>query len=153
MADEVGFVTMAGARATTTAPEVGIGMLGYAFMGKAHTNAYKKIPYMIYPPPAVPKLVAIAGRDEAAVKETQGFTDVLVTEAYHPFWSNWWPHGHIIGWEHTFVHEIAHLLDAIVNNKEVAPYGATFEDGYRNAVICDAIVQSSLEGRRIAIEY
>ena len=397
MADEVGFVTMAGARATSAAPEVGIGMLGYAFMGKAHTNAYKKIPYMIYPPPAVPKLVAIAGRDEAAVKEaalrygyegyytdwrkmladprvqlfdnagpnnlhaepciaaaeagkhilcekpmarsreeaqamlnavkktgvkhmvsfnyrfvpairqayeliksgdlgeiyhfravylqewiadpnfplvwrldkktagsgalgdlgahiidlgrflagepasvmaltktfikerplpggkgsgnvevddafeaiiefengaigtleasrfcpgrknyemfeingskgsirfnlerfnelevfwkdapvkeTQGFTDVLVTEAYHPFWSNWWPHGHIIGWEHTFVHEIAHLLDAIVNNKEVAPYGATFEDGYRNAVICDAIVQSSLEGRRIAIEY
>jgi len=397
MADEVGFVTMAGARATSAAPEVGIGMLGYAFMGKAHTNAYKKIPYMIYPPPAVPKLVAIAGRDEAAVKEaalrygyegyytdwrkmladprvqlfdnagpnnlhaepciaaaeagkhilcekpmarsreeaqamlnavkktgvkhmvsfnyrfvpairqayeliksgdlgdiyhfravylqewiadpkfplvwrldkktagsgalgdlgahiidlgrflvgepasvmaltktfikqrplpggigsgivevddafeaiiefengaigtleasrfcpgrknyemfeingskgsirfnlerfnelevfwkdapvkeTQGFTDVLVTEAYHPFWSNWWPHGHIIGWEHTFVHEIAHLLDAIVNNKEVAPYGATFEDGYRNAVICDAIVQSSLEGRRTAIEY
>ncbi len=62
MADEVGFVTMAGARATSAAPEVGIGMLGYAFMGKAHTNAYKKIPYMIYPPPAVPKLVAIAGR-------------------------------------------------------------------------------------------
>src|SRR5947209_20380352 len=69
MADEVGFVTMAGARATQTAPEIGIGMLGYAFMGKAHTNAYKKLPYMIYPPPAVPKLVAIAGRDDAAVKE------------------------------------------------------------------------------------
>jgi hypothetical protein len=68
MADEVGFVTMAGARATTTAPEIGIGMLGYAFMGKAHTNAYKKVLYMIYPPPAVPKLVAIAGRDEDAVK-------------------------------------------------------------------------------------
>ena len=90
---------------------------------------------------------------DASPKETQGFTDVLISESYHPFWSNWWPHGHIIGWEHTFVHEIAHLLDAIVNNKEVAPYGATFEDGYRNAVICDAIVQSSLEGRRIAIEY
>src|SRR3989442_7896562 len=74
MADEVGFVTMAGARATQTAPEIGIGMLGYAFMGKAHTNAYKKLPYMIYPPPAVPKLVAIAGRDEAAVPK-----------AAHPF--------------------------------------------------------------------
>src|SRR5258708_39736322 len=70
MADEVGLVTMAGARATQTAPEIGIGMLGYAFMGKAHTNAYKKLPYMIYPPPAVPKLVAIAGRDEAAVPKT-----------------------------------------------------------------------------------
>jgi predicted dehydrogenase len=44
-------------------------------------------------------------------KETSGWTNVLVTEGYHPWWSNWWPHGHIIGWEHTFVHEITHLLD------------------------------------------
>jgi predicted dehydrogenase len=88
-----------------------------------------------------------------AARETQGFTDVLVTESYHPFWSNWWPHGHIIGWEHTFVHEIAHLLDAIVNDKDVAPYGATFEDGYRNAVIVDAILQSAQEGRKVEINY
>ena len=63
MADDVGFMTMAGARADGEAPEIGVGMLGYAFMGKAHTNAYKKLPYMICPPPAVPKLGAIAGRD------------------------------------------------------------------------------------------
>ena len=397
MSEQVGFVTMAGARAEGAAREIGVGMLGYAFMGKAHTNAYKTLPYMVYPPPAVPKLVAIAGRDEAAVSEaarrygyerpytdwreliadprvelfdnggpnglhaepciaaaaagkhilcekplgrtreeakamldavagkpikhmvgfnyrfvpairhaydliqsgalgeiyhfravylqewitdpdfpliwrlqgdaagsgalgdlgahiidlarflvgepasvmaltrtfiperpladgsgrgkvtvddafeavvefeggtvgtleasrfapgrkngqaweingskgslrfdlerfnelevywqdppvkgTAGFTRVLVTEAEHPFWSNWWPHGHIIGWEHTFVHEIAHLLDAIVNDKDVAPLGATFEDGYRNAVICDAILESAREGRRVRIEY
>src|SRR5579884_933309 len=368
MSDDVGFVTMGQARAVGEVPEIGIGMLGYAFMGKAHTNAYKTLPYMVYPPPAIPHLVAIAGRNEEAVreaahrygyeryytdwqqliedsrvqlfdnggpndlhaepciaaaqavkhivafnyrfvpairqayeliksgalgqiyhfraiylqewiadpnfplvwrlrkgvagsgalgdlgshiidlarfligepssvmammktfvkerplpdgsgtgevgvddafeaivefengaigtleasrfcpgrknhqvleingskgsirfnlerlnelevfwtdgpKETQGFTNVLVTEAYHPFWSYWWPHGHIIGWEHTFVHEIAHLLDAIVHNKDVAPYGATFEDGYRNAVICDAIEQSSREARRVAIHF
>jgi len=34
-------------------------------------------------------------------------------------------------------------LDAIVNDKSVAPYGATFEDGYKNAVICDAILKSA----------
>jgi predicted dehydrogenase len=397
MPEQVGFMTMAGAKATRTAPEIGIGMLGYAFMGKAHSNAFKKLPYMMYPPVAIPKLIAIAGRTEDAVKaaalrygyegyytdwrqlvadprvqlfdnggpndqhaepciaaaragkhiicekpmarstaeakqmldavneagvkhavafnyrfvpairqayelidsgalgriyhfravylqewitdpefpliwrldkqlagsgalgdlgshiidlarflvgepksvmgltktfiaerplpdgkgrgkvevddafealvefqngavgtleasrfapgrknhqvleingskgslqfnlerfneldvfwkdaaprETQGFTNVLVTEAYHPFWSNWWPHGHIIGWEHTFVHELHHMLDAIVNDKSVAPYGATFEDGYRNAVICDAIVQSAREGRRVEITY
>lgn len=90
---------------------------------------------------------------DATPKESQGFTNVLVTESYHPFWSNWWPHGHIIGWEHTFVHEITHLLDAIVNNKDIAPLGATFEDGYRNAVICDAILQSAQEGRRVNIQY
>jgi predicted dehydrogenase len=86
-------------------------------------------------------------------KVTQGFHDVLISEGYHPFWSNWWPHGHIIGWEHTFVHEINHLLDAIVNNKDVAPYGATFEDGYKNAVICDAILESAESGRRVDVTY
>src|SRR3977135_2284072 len=47
--------------------EIGVGMLGYAFMGKAHTNAYKKIPYMTWPPPLVPRLVGIAGRNEEGV--------------------------------------------------------------------------------------
>ena len=397
MTDESGFMTMAGPKAKGKAPEIGIGMLGYAFMGKAHTNAFKKIPYMLYPPPAIPRLVAIVGRNEEAVKEaanrygyetyytdwrrilgndqiqlfdnggpndahvepciaaakagkhilcekplarsakeaavmldavtkagvkhmtgfnyrfipairqvkyliekgllgdiyhfravylqewiadpdfrmvwrldkklagsgalgdlgshiidlarfligeprrvsaftktfiknrlssngtsmdsvtvddafealiefengaigtleasrfcpgrknfnsfeingskgsirfnlerlnelevfwkgeapkeTQGFHDVLVTESYHPFWENWWPQGHIIGWEHTFVHEIGHLLNAIVNNQPIEPYGATFEDGYKNAVICDAILASAETERVQPIRY
>ena len=397
MSKETGFTTMAGARAEGQAPEVGVGMLGYAFMGKAHTNAYKKIPYMMYPPPAIPRLVAICGRDEGAVaeaarrygyegyytdwrkmlendriqlfdnggpnnlhaepciaaaeagkhvfcekpmartaeeakqmldavekagvkhmvafnyrfipamrqvryliesgalgriyhcrasymqewimphygtpmiwrldksaagsgalgdlgahiidlcrflageiksvsamtrtfiserpgpggvsakvdvddafeacvefengaigtleatryaagrknflrleingekgsihfnlermneldvfwvgeepKETQGFHNVLVTEAYHPWWSNWWPHGHIIGWEHLFVHELTHFLDCMVNKKDVAPYGGTFEDGYRAAVICDAIAESAQKKKQVDIKY
>ncbi|NOZ73155.1 MAG: Gfo/Idh/MocA family oxidoreductase [Chloroflexi bacterium] len=397
MSEETGFTTMAGAKAEGQAQEVGVGMLGYAFMGKAHTNAYKTIPYMMYPPPAIPRLVAISGRNQDAVaeaarrygyekyytswramledpdvqlldnggpnnlhaepsiiaaelgkhilcekplardaaeakemwdavekagvkhmvafnyrfvpairlirnlidegklgriyhfrasylqewimphygtpkiwrldksvagsgalgdlgahiidlahflvggvksvsgltttfikerataegtiatvdvddafaaaiefengalgtleasrfaaghknantfeinaekgsirfnlerlnelevfwiddepKETQGFHTVNVTEAYHPWISNWWPHGHIIGWEHTFIHEITHLLDCIVNDKDVAPYGATFEDGYRCAVVCDAIVQSSQSRKIVDIRY
>jgi predicted dehydrogenase len=397
MSDEVGFVTMTGPHASGDAPEIGIGMLGYGFMGKAHTNAYKKLPYMIYPPPAIPRLEMIAGRTEAGVreaahrygynrwttdwqemvrddrvqlfdigvpnnahaepciaaaqagkhvlcekplgrtakeaatmleavtkagvkhmvgfnyrfvpairqlkylvdagllgqiyhfrgvylqewitdpnfpfswrldkkmagsgalgdlgahvidlarflvgeprrvgamvktfikerplpdgsgkgevtvddgfvttvefengaigtieasrfcpghknyemieingskgsvrfnlerlnelevfwkgeapKETQGFHNVLVSESYHPFWENWWPHGHMLGWEHSFVHEIAHLLHAIVNDREVAPYGATFEDGYKNAVICDAILESAGHERFVSITY
>ena len=60
---------MAGAKAEGEAPEIGVGMLGYAFMGKAHSNAYKKIPYMMYPPPAIPALAAICGRNEEAVAE------------------------------------------------------------------------------------
>jgi predicted dehydrogenase len=398
MSEETGFTTMAGAKAQGEAPEIGVGMLGYAFMGKAHTNAYKKIPYMVYPPPAIPTLIAICGRDEEAVaeaarrygyesyyvdwrkmledervqlfdnggpndvhaepciaaaeagkhilcekplartadeakrmldavekagvkhmvafnyrfvpavrqarhliesgalgqiyhyravypqewimphynasmiwrlrkevagsgalgdlgahiidlgrflvgemksvsamtrtfikerpwsdgsgigqvdvddafaavvafengaigtleatryaagnknrqtwevngekgairfnlermnelevfwvgeepRETQGFHNVLISEAYHPWWEHWWPHGHIIGWEHTFVHEIAHLLDCIVNDEDVAPYGATFEDGYRAAVICDAILESAATKREVDIKF
>jgi predicted dehydrogenase len=397
MSEGTGFTTMAGRRAEGDAPEVGVGMLGYAFMGKAHTNAYKKIPYMMYPPPAIPRLIAIAGRNESAVAEaarrygyeryytdwrqmladdrvqlfdnggpndqhaepsiaaaeagkhiicekplgrnaeeskamldavtkagvkhmvafnyrfvpailqarelvksgalgriyhfravylqewimphynqgmiwrlskeragsgalgdlgahiidlgrflvgeitsvgamtrtfieerpldgggsgrvdvddafvatvafdngaigtveatrfaagrknfnsfeingekgsirfnlermnelevfwvgedpraTQGFHNVLVSESYHPYWENWWPQGHIIGWEHTFVHELTHLLDCIVNNKDVAPIGATFEDGYRNAVVCDAILESAASRRQVDVKY
>jgi predicted dehydrogenase len=398
MSEETGFTTMAGAAAEGEAPEVGVGMLGYAFMGKAHTNAYKTIPYMMYPPPAVPKLVSISGRSEEGVsaaakrygyqkyttdwreqvndpeiqlfdnggpndthaepciaaaeagkhilcekplartadeskrmldavekagvkhmvafnyrfvpavrqirnlidsgalgqiyhwravylqewimphynekkiwrldkdvagsgalgdlgahiidlahylvgdvksigaltktfikerelpdgsgmgevdvddafvaalefqngalgtleatrfaggrknyncfeinaekgsirfnlermnelevfwvgekpKETEGFHDVLVTEGHHPWWENWWPHGHIIGWEHTFIHEITHLLDCIVNDREVGPHGATFVDGYKAAVICDAILESAGSGKQIDIKY
>jgi predicted dehydrogenase len=398
MTEETGFTTMAKARAEGEAPEIGVGMLGYAFMGKAHSNAYKKIPYMMYPPPAIPRLVAVCGRNQGAVaeaarrygyegyytdwrkmleddriqlfdnggpnnmhagpciaaaqagkhvfcekplartageakqmldavtkagvkhmvafnyrfvpairqawdliesgalgqiyhyravylqewimphhntsmiwrldkelagsgalgdlgahiidlgrflvgemksvsamtrtfieerplsegsgtgkvdvddafvaavefengaigtleatrfaggrknyevleingekgsirfnlermnelevfwvgeepQETQGFHDVLISEAYHPWWENWWPHGHIIGWEHTFVHELTHFLDCIVNDKEVAPCGATFEDGYRTAVICDAILESAATKKQVEIKY
>lgn len=90
---------------------------------------------------------------DEAPKETRGFHNVLVTEGYHPYWSNWWPHGHIIGWEHSFVHEFHHFFDAIVNKKPVAPWGADFVDGYRNAVICDAIVESAQSGRMVDIQY
>ena len=52
--------------------EIGVGMLGYAFMGKAHSNGFRKIGYMTWPPPLRPRLVAIAGRDEQAVGEAAG---------------------------------------------------------------------------------
>ena len=84
---------------------------------------------------------------------TQGFHNVLVTEMNHPWMEHWWPAGHIIGWEHTFVHELAHLLDCIVNDKEVAPYGATFEDGYRCAVVCDGILESAASRRQVDLNY
>ena len=89
--------------------------------------------------------------DEPA--EAQGFRNVLVSEPSHPWWENWWPQGHIIGWEHTFVHEITHLLDCIVNDSDVAPIGADFVDGYRNSVICDAILESAESKRQVDCVY
>jgi predicted dehydrogenase len=83
----------------------------------------------------------------------RGFRTVLVSEANHPFWQHWWPPGHIIGWGDTFVEELNHLLEAIAGHHEVGPHGATFEDGYRAAEICDAIVRSSESGRRETVSY
>ncbi|MGZ4411161.1 MAG: Gfo/Idh/MocA family protein [Gaiellaceae bacterium] len=83
----------------------------------------------------------------------RGFKTVQVTEADHPFQQWWWPPGHVLGWEHSFTHEIRHLLSAIARDSEIAPYGATFEDGYRAAEVCDAIVRSSGEGHRELVRY
>jgi predicted dehydrogenase len=82
-----------------------------------------------------------------------GFRTVLVSEADHPFWEHWWPQGHMIGWEHSFVHELHHLLTAIRDDTDVAPHGATFEDGYRAAEVCDAMLRSAETGARQTVGY
>ncbi len=51
-------------------PHVGIGVLGYGFMGKVHSNAYIKIPYTYAEPPAYPRLIAMCGRNEERVRDT-----------------------------------------------------------------------------------
>jgi predicted dehydrogenase len=91
--------------------------------------------------------------DSSPGRSAQGFRQVLVTDTDHPFLSWWWPPGHIIGWEHTFVHEIHHFLNAIATGEDVRPYGADFEDGYRAAEVCEAILRSNETGRREAITY
>jgi predicted dehydrogenase len=82
-----------------------------------------------------------------------GFQTLLVSEPNHPFWANWWPAGHTIGWEHTFIHELDHFLAAIRGGHDVAPYGATFEDGYRAAEVCDAIVRAADEHTELTVPY
>src|SRR5438552_1778295 len=59
----------AGTRPSIDPREIGVGLIGYAFMGKAHSNALKTLPYMVYPPPMLPRLAAISGRNEEAVRE------------------------------------------------------------------------------------
>jgi predicted dehydrogenase len=83
----------------------------------------------------------------------QGFRTVLVSEPDHPFWEHWWPPGHIIGYEHTFVHELHHLLSAIRDDGDAAPHGATFEDGYRAAEVGDAMLRSAEQGTRERVRY
>jgi predicted dehydrogenase len=83
----------------------------------------------------------------------RGFKTVLVTEPNHPFSEYWWPPGHILGWGDTFVHELHHILAAIAADADVAPHGATFEDGYRAAEVCEAIVRSGDSVRREKVEY
>ncbi|MBW1961420.1 MAG: Gfo/Idh/MocA family oxidoreductase [Deltaproteobacteria bacterium] len=90
---------------------------------------------------------------EEKIPHTTGFHDIIVTEKDHPLFKEWWPTGHTLGWDHTFIHEMKHFLDAIVNDKPVEPWGATLVDGYRNAVICDAMLLSAKTGKTVDIHY
>jgi predicted dehydrogenase len=71
----------------------------------------------------------------------QGFTDILVTDGgQHPYIKAWWPGGHIIGYEHTFVNTFADFVTAVVKGKSVQP---TFEDGLQNEKVLAAIELSA----------
>ncbi len=91
--------------------------------------------------------------DSRPEPSAQGFRRVLVSETDHPFMGHWWPPGHILGWEHTFIHELHHLLTAIHDGASVRPDGADFEDGYRAAEVVDAVVASAASGQRITVRY
>ena len=91
--------------------------------------------------------------DGAPLPEVRGFTNVSVTDPGHPLQTRYLPVGHNAGWEYGHVHALHHFLDCVANDKPVAPYGATFEDGYRCQVIMDAIVRSSRIERRIELRY
>ncbi len=75
--------------------------------------------------------------------DVQGFRTVNVTEPVHPFAGAWWPPGHIIGYEHTFVHTMKDLMDGIKTGESPAP---TFEDAYRCQAVLDAVERSVLGG-------
>jgi predicted dehydrogenase len=90
---------------------------------------------------------------EGSPDTLQGFAEISVTERDHPFYNLWWPHGHIIGWEHSFVHEVEHLLRAIATGSSVEPYGASFRDGYRALAVAAAMEQSAAQGHQVRVAY
>jgi predicted dehydrogenase len=82
----------------------------------------------------------------------RGFEDALVTDPDQPGLAGWWPPGHVLGWEHLHANLIHHLVRAIAEDQPVGPCGATFEDGYRAALVGAAIEEASRAGRCVAVE-
>jgi len=81
-------------------------------------------------------------------ENTQGFKTILATEACHPYIANWWPPGHIIGWEHEFHHGVADFLKAIDENCSAA---ANFEDGVKVMEILEAGLKAAETGSRVKL--
>lgn len=74
-----------------------------------------------------------------------GFRRVLVTEPEHPYMSAWWPAGHIIGWEHTFTHQVADFLSAIASDEDLRP---SFADGLQVQRVLEAVNDSAANQSR-----
>ena len=70
----------------------------------------------------------------------QGFRRILVNEPEHPYAAAWWPQGHIIGWEHTFTHQIRDFLLAIRDGSEPSP---SFDDGLQIQRVLAAVEESA----------
>lgn len=81
--------------------------------------------------------------------ETQGFKTILVTEETHPYIKVWWPPGHVIGYEHTFVNEFADFLECL--DKDVIPE-PNFYDGLKCQSVLDAALLSAQRGERVEIK-
>ncbi len=80
--------------------------------------------------------------DNRQPEDRQGFSDILVTQpgGTHPYVGQWWPPGHILGYEHTFVHTLADFVNAVLAGQSVQP---TFEDGLKNQQVLEAVEQSA----------
>jgi predicted dehydrogenase len=78
----------------------------------------------------------------------RGFETVLVTDESDPYVDRWWPAGHIIGWEHTFVHENYEFLTAIDEGGEYHP---DFADGLQVQEVLAAIEESDERGERVQL--
>jgi predicted dehydrogenase len=74
----------------------------------------------------------------------RGFRTIMVTEPGHPYVGRWWPPGHVIGYEHTFVHTVHDLLEAITDSKVPTP---SFSDGVANQRIL-ASIERAAKSRR-----
>jgi predicted dehydrogenase len=72
----------------------------------------------------------------------EGFRDIHVTEPNHPYMQAWWPPGHIIGYEHTFINAMYDFFNALSRGKDSAP---TIPDAVKVQAVLEAVETSSKE--------
>ncbi|WP_040289010.1 Gfo/Idh/MocA family protein [Alicyclobacillus hesperidum] len=80
----------------------------------------------------------------------QGFRTINCTEPVHPFADKYWPAGHIIGYEHTFMNLFATFVKSLVDGSPCKP---DFEDGVRNQCILDTVERSAATKQWETVEY
>ncbi|CAM02263.1 putative dehydrogenase [Saccharopolyspora erythraea NRRL 2338] len=88
--------------------------------------------------------------DGTDTAESSGFRRVLATEPGHPYLQAWYPPGHVLGYDHTFTHEIRDFVVAVASGSPPRP---GFSDGLRVQRVLDAVQRSAArESRWTAVE-
>ncbi|QLG48049.1 Gfo/Idh/MocA family protein [Natrinema halophilum] len=80
--------------------------------------------------------------------DDRGYETILVTDEDDPYVDHWWPPGHVLGWEHTFVHENYEFLSAVESGSDFAP---NFDDGLAAQQVLDAIEESDDGGEWVEV--
>ncbi|HRX80526.1 MAG: Gfo/Idh/MocA family oxidoreductase [Planctomycetaceae bacterium] len=80
-------------------------------------------------------------RDEGRLR---AWRSIHVTDGDHPYMKNWWVPGLQIGYEHTFVHQVADFLAGLESGTPVSP---TFREALETQKICDAVLSSAKSGQ------
>ncbi|NBM19877.1 Gfo/Idh/MocA family protein [Streptomyces sp. GC420] len=78
--------------------------------------------------------------DHTEPAASSGFRRILVTEPEHPYLEAWWPPGHALGYEHTFVHQARDLVHAIASGEQPLP---SFADGLQVQRVLAAVEESA----------
>ncbi|HTU18891.1 MAG TPA: Gfo/Idh/MocA family oxidoreductase [Gemmataceae bacterium] len=84
-------------------------------------------------------------RDQGIVR---GWRSIHVSDGDHPYMGNWWVPGLQIGYEHSFVHQVADFLKGLETGKPAMP---DFRDAYRTQLVLDAILQSAREQKWVTV--
>ncbi|MFB6151705.1 MAG: Gfo/Idh/MocA family protein [Haloarculaceae archaeon] len=82
-------------------------------------------------------------------ESSRGYETILVTDEDDPYVDHWWPPGHVIGWEHTFVHENYEFLSAVDAGADHEP---NFADGLAAQRVLDAIERSDERGEWVDLD-
>jgi predicted dehydrogenase len=86
--------------------------------------------------------------DRTQPANEQGFKNIMVTESSHPYAGAWWPAGHIIGYEHTFVHSVYELMNCLADGTKPSP---SFEDGVECQKVLDAVERSAKSRKWVSV--
>ncbi|WP_329253777.1 Gfo/Idh/MocA family oxidoreductase [Streptomyces canus] len=86
------------------------------------------------------RLNELSFHDHREPAATAGFRRIVVTEAEHPYLEGWWPPGHVLGYEHTFVHQARDLVHAIASGTDPRP---SFADGLQVQRVLGAVEESA----------